>query len=287
MKLKKYTALIIDLKKSKKYSSENRNYIQEYIFHMLEVLNGAFRRSLEKDVSFSAGDEVQGLFSSVEASYLYFRLFSMLIAPIEIRAGIGVGDWDVVIDKAGTTAQDGSAYHNARFAINATEESLGYSVLLFSGSKNDIVVNSLFNSTAVIINKQSEYQNEVMLLSELLYPINFCDLIDENKLSEIVHLLEHKDFVSHLNASRLFYRTKEPLFYRVQGRVLDIRSVDYTDNKSFFITTGKVRGLPLQLADILGISRQSIDKTIKAANIYEARNLAVATLMYLSELMEE
>jgi hypothetical protein len=36
----------------------------------------------------------------------------------------------------------------------------------------------------------------------------------------------------------------------------------------------------------MGVTRQSVDKTIKTANIYEARNLAVATLKYLKQLGE-
>lgn len=283
--MKEYVALIMDLKKSRAYSSRNRNDIQGYVLLVVNVLNDIFRRALEKEVTFSAGDEVQGLFSSVEASYLYFRLFSMLVSPVEIRAGIGVGEWDVIIKDAGTTAQDGTAYHNARYAIDATEESLGYSVLLYSNKKTDIVVNSLFNSTALIINKQSVYQNEVMLFSELLYPINAYDIIDVNNLREIVELIKQK-FVQY-DFFRNNTHQKEPLFCRIKSFDFESKPMDaINDNDSFFVVAGKVRGLPMQLSELIGVTRQSIDKTIKAANIYEARNLAVTTLRYLKSLGE-
>ncbi|MBE7065334.1 MAG: hypothetical protein E7384_05945 [Ruminococcaceae bacterium] len=283
--MNKYTALIMDLKKSRRYSSKNRNEIQDYIYHVVQVLNIAFRRSLEKDVFFSAGDELQGLFSSVEASYLYFRLFSMLVAPVEIRAGIGVGEWDVIIKYAGTTAQDGSAYHNARRAINATEESLGYSVLLFSGEKNDIIINSLFNSTALIINKQSEYQNQIMLLSELLYPINAYDIININVLKDIVRLILLRSETVQFDVFKIYKKHREPLIFKLSHLNFESRPIDAIENTdTFFVTEGKVRGLPMQLSEILGVTRQSADKTIKAANIYEARNLAVVTLKYLKHL---
>lgn len=283
--MREFTALIMDLKKSRRYSSKNRNEIQHYIFHVIQVLNKVFAGSLEKDVFFSAGDELQGLFSSVEASYLYFRLFSMLVAPVEIRAGIGVGEWDVIVQNAGSTAQDGPAYHNARRAINATEESLGYSVLLFSGGKSDIVINSLFNSTALIINKQSEYQNQVMLLSELLYPINAYGIIDVNKLHDIIELIAHRIETVHFDFFKLNKSQREPLFYRLSNLDFESKPIDVADHDdSFFVTEGKVRGLPLQLSEIIGVTRQSADKTIKAANVYEARNLAVATLKYIKHL---
>ena len=278
----------MDLKKSRKYCIKNRNEIQDYIFHVIDVLNKVFGKSLEKDVFFSAGDELQGLFSSVEASYLYFRLFSMLVSPVEIRAGIGVGEWNIIVEDAGSTAQDGPAYHNARYAINATEESLGYSVLLLSGGKNDIIINSLLNSTAVIINKQSEYQNQVMLLSELLYPINSYEIIDVSKLKDVIELIAHKTFVSSSNLYKFSNNYRQPLFHRISTLNFESKPIDVTKNTDmFFVTEGKVRGLPIQLSEIIGVTRQSIDKTIKVANIYEARNLAVTTLKFLKCLEDE
>lgn len=283
--MNKHAVLIIDIKKSRGYSSKKRNEIQNYIFHVILVLNRVFKKALEKDVFFSAGDELQGLFSSVEASYLYFRLFSMLVVPVEIRAGIGVGEWDVVVKNAGTTAQDGSAYHNARHAINATEETLGYSVLLFSGGENDIIINSLLNSTALIINKQSAYQNQVMLLSELLYPVNMYEIIDTNKLKDVIELLARRSETAKIDSLNIDKDHRESLFSRLLHMNFENKPIDVTEtSESFFVTEGKVRGLPIQLSEIIGVTRQSADKTIKVANIYEARNLAVATLKYLKHL---
>ncbi len=280
--MKKYTALIIDLKKSRAYSIKYRNSIQEYIMDIIHSLNDIFLKSLVKNVDFSAGDEIQGLFDSAEAAYLYFRMFSMLVSPIEVRAGIGVGNWDVVVEGAGTTAQDGRAYHFARYAIEATEESLGYSVLLYSQSKSDLIINSLLSSTAVIINKQSEYQNELMLLSELIYPITANDIIDYFQLKNLIPIIQSKKRFFEYKYSRMRQIEYRSLFYRINPYELDCRPIDVTyEDSMFFITGGKVRGLASNLSEIIGVSRQSIEKTIKAANIYEARNLAMTTLKYL------
>lgn len=288
--MKEYAALIIDLKSSRKYNIKARNNIQEYIMRVVDVLNFIFRESLEKNVDFSAGDEIQGLFSSTKASYLYFRMFSMLVSPIEIRAGIGIGSWEVVVKDAGTTAQDGRAYHNARYAIKSVEESKGYSVLLYSGKPSDIIVNSLLNSTALIINKQSTYQNEIMLLSELLYPINDDDIINTFKLREIFELLRFKnDFFlfDYTKSINMRGKHKESLFHKLNYLDIEIESKPINfilNNSSFFVEEGRVRGLPSQLADLLGVSRQSIEKTIKLGLICEARNLAITTLTYLEDV---
>ena len=289
--MKKYVALIIDLKESRKYRDRMRSDIQEYLIQVIENLNLIFGESIERSVDFSAGDEVQGLFSSVRAAYLYFRMFSMLVAPVEVRAGIGVGTWDVVIKGAGTTAQDGRAYHNARYAIQAVEESKGYSVLMCSEHPRDIVVNSLFNTTAMIISKQSSYQNEIMVLSELLYPVNDSDIINTFNLKKIIEILRYKN--EFIRYEPLFYpygmrgRQRESVFCKLSYSDIEIESKPTNvvfDSSSFFVEEGRVRGLSKQLAELIGVSRQSIEKTIKLGMIYEERNLAITTLSYLAEM---
>lgn len=289
--MKKYVALIIDLKESRKYHARMRSDIQEYLIQVVENLNLIFGESLEKSVDFSAGDEVQGLFSSVRAAYLYFRMFSMLVAPVEVRAGIGVGTWDVVVKGAGTTAQDGKAYHNARYAIQTVEESKGYSVLMYSEHPKDIVVNSLFNSTAMIINKQSSYQNEILLLSELLYPVNDSNIINTFKLKKIIEILRFKNEFIRYEPQFYSYgmrgRQRESVFCKLGDLDIEIESKPVSvifDSSSFFVEEGRVKGLSRQLAELIGVSRQSIEKTIRLGLIYEERNLAITTLSYLAEM---
>lgn len=166
-----YTALIVDMKKSRGYAIEDRNYIQHYIMDVIHLLNQLYRQELVREVDFSAGDEIQGLFSSPEAAYLYYRMLSMWLHPVEIRAGIGVGSWDVQLDSKGTTGQDGPAYHNARYAIKNTDDSEGYPILFFSGSRTDITINTIIGGVASIMAKQSVNQNQIMLITELLFPI--------------------------------------------------------------------------------------------------------------------
>lgn len=128
--MKKYSALIIDLINSRSYVDSDRVDIQKYLIKVIASLNKVFEDGLELDVVFSGGDEVQGLFSSPQAAYLYVRLFDMLVSPVGIRAGIGVGEWNVQIDDAMSTEQDGTAYHNARYAIEHVEDALGYRMLV-------------------------------------------------------------------------------------------------------------------------------------------------------------
>ena len=109
---------MVDLKNSRSYDIQDRNNIQNSILSSINILNKIFKNSIEKEVEFSAGDEIQGLFISSQSAYLYYRLFSMLIFPIQIHTGIGFGTWDIRVENESSTAQDGTVYHNARKAID-------------------------------------------------------------------------------------------------------------------------------------------------------------------------
>lgn len=251
---------MIDLKNSRSYSIQDRNTIQNSVIESIEILNKIFKNSIEKEVEFSAGDEIQGLFISSKSAYLYSRLFSMLTFPIQIHTGIGLGTWDIVIENASTTAQDGTVYHNARKAIDEAKKSLEYSALFYSKDKNDIIINSLINASTLLSTKQSEYQNKLMLLTEVLYPIDRENIIDYKNLKKLLKFIQ---FEKKLNLT-------EDIHYSPISTQIE--------KENFYITEGKKRGLSTQISKLLGISRQSIEKAIKAGNIYELRNMAIAIL---------
>lgn len=282
--MKNYSALIIDLKKSRLYSNDERNLIQNYIILAIPCLNTVFSQSIARQVEFSAGDEVQGLFTSPEAAYLYFRMFSMLVAPVEIRAGIGIGEWSVKIEHASTSAQDGPVYHNARFAIEKVKDALGYCVLLYSEGQNDIFVNAAINTPFMLTNNHSDYQNELMLLSELLYPIDLDQLIDVSKISEIFKLVEAKNKLNYYQNYKKSGAARKYPFDTIAEIDLEFHPVDAArDDSSLYISSGKRRGMATQLSQMLNISRQSIEKTIKTANINEARNATIVALKFMNQ----
>ena len=251
---------MVDLKNSRLYDIQDRNNIQNSILSSINILNKIFKNSIEKEVEFSAGDEIQGLFISPQSAYLYYRLFSMLIFPIQTHTGIGFGTWDIRIDNASSTAQDGTVYHYARKAIDEAKKSLEYSVLFYSKSKNDIIVNSLINASTLLSSKQSEYQNKLMLLTEILYPIASGDMIEYEKLKELLKFIQ--------------FEKKENLILDIDYPIISTQS----EKESFYITKGKKRGLSTQISKLLGVSRQSIEKAVKTGNIYELRNLTIAVL---------
>lgn len=282
--MKNYTALIIDLKRSRSYSVEDRNSIQHYIIEVIKNLNQVFSKTLAKEVEFSAGDEIQGLFLSPETAYLYFRMLCMLISPVEIRAGIGIGEWNVKIDNASTTAQDGPAYHNARYAIENVKDSLGYSALLYSGKEVDLFLNDIINTSYALTSKHSEYQNELMLLSELLYPIDYHQSIDITKINLILRLVKSKNQLNYYTYYKKSKTVKKYPFEAIEFLNLTPLPIDAANEEHlFYVSSGKKRGMSTKLSELLNISRQSIEKTFKTANVYEVRNSTIVAL----KLMEK
>ena len=268
-KLKKYSVLMVDLKNSRSYDIQDRNNIQNSILSSINILNKIFKNSIEKEVEFSAGDEIQGLFISSQSAYLYYRLFSMLIFPIQIHTGIGFGTWDIRVENESSTAQDGTVYHNARKAIDEAKKSLEYSVLFYSKSKNDIIVNSLINSNNLLTIKQSKYQNKLMLLAEILYPIASEDIIDYKNLKEILKFIQ--------------FEKKENLILDIDYPIISTQ----LEKENFYVTEGKKRGLSTQISKLLRVSRQSVEKAIKTGNIYELRNLTISILKAMESLQGE
>lgn len=281
-----YAALMIDLKKSRSYLQWERKLIQHYISDVLEVLNEIFREELVREMAFSAGDEVQGLFDSSENAYLYFRMFELFLHPVKLRAGIGVGDWEVRMEGQGSTSQDGTAYHNARYAIECTQDGEENEILLYSADR-DYMINALIGHLSAMAERRSIYQNQLALLTEWMFPLLEKKTSEHMpaKFLEAEGLLQRKNGFDHeigrVNKSLPFDRLNREALENV-GVVLLREEEGLKD--FFYITRGKQRGIPTQLANVLGMNRQSIEKTLRAAEVFSARNMALAALKVMGEV---
>lgn len=282
----KYTALIIDLKNSRLYSDKERYAIQTHLIRILDLLNQLYGRDILRRVDFSAGDEMQGLFSTAESAYLFYRLLSIWLHPVKIRAGIGVGSWDLQIADRGTTSQDGKAYHNARRAINSTNDADGYSVLIYSGTRCDITLNTIIGGATTITDNLSANQNQLLLATELMFPISLYSEIEFPwNCWGLTDLLREKSCFDHEIAK---IKRDLPLDHISlifpddvkQERMMMPRDDFYKqmEQGAFFITSGKQRGIQTELAKNLKIKRQTVARSLNSGNIYIARNMALTAL---------
>ncbi len=275
--MKQYTAWMVDLKSSRAYENSDRSDIQNHITEVCTALNRIFVPSLAQEVAFSAGDELQGLFVSSAAAYSCARLFRMLLWPAQVRTGLGTGSWDIRMPDAGTTAQDGQAYHRARTAIAQAGEQDDCPALYHSGSAMDPYINFAIDTAIRLTGHMTGSQNELMLLTELVYPITVSGTMDLARLPELANVMAHRSRYGYYSRGR-----KRDLFEALVCPPEVVTAVDAAgDESKLCITAGKLRGMPTTLSQLAGISRQSVEKTLKSANIYSARNAAIAALRLL------
>ena len=277
--MKQYTAWMVDLKGSRDYELSDRSDIQNHIAETCASLNRIFAPSLLHEVAFSAGDELQGLFRNPSAAYCYARLFRMLLWPAQVRSGFGVGSWDIRITDAGTTAQDGQAYHRAREAIAQAGTQDEWPALFHSGSKNDIYINFAMDTEIHLCEQMTGGQYEIMLMTELAYPICVEGIMEPEKVSELADVLEHRSRYGYYARSQ---KQDAFDFFKLSPQAVTPVYAD-ADFPGLYISAGKMRGMPTTIAQLSGMSRQSVEQKIKLANIYRARNAAIVVLRMLSE----
>lgn len=166
-----YAALIIDLRNSRSYTDSDRFLIQTHMIQVLDFLNKAFSGDILRTVEFSAGDEIQGLFLQENLLIYFTDFFPYGCIQLGSGPGIGIGNWNLQMKGRGTTSQDGEVYHNARNAIRCTDPTLGYPVLMYSASRNDRTLNTLMGGAANVTENLSITQNQLFLITEILFPL--------------------------------------------------------------------------------------------------------------------
>lgn len=167
-----YAALLVDVKRSKKYNNRERTLLQERIDSAVQCLNDLYCDLLIKKVGFSGGDEIQGLFCDPICAYMYYRLLSLTVGVGIFRCGIGVGAWDVRLNKhEESAAQDGEAYHLAREAIGEAARSDYYDLVCCGHGPDHNALTILLDHSWGLCKVRTEAQNEIALIAELLYPL--------------------------------------------------------------------------------------------------------------------
>ncbi len=281
--MREYVSLIIDIENSRVYSPVDRNNIQGLIVETIKCLNKVFDSALEFCVAFSAGDEVQGLFRDITSAVLYLRIFEMMLSPVKIRAGFGIGEWNIKIEHGVSTQQDGPAYHRGREAIEAVRKTLMQRYRINSDNDNALI-NNLLNASYVLKEQQGDMQNIVLIIMELLYPFekkgstvydyntikgliemkyNYCNVM--NSSSTLAGKLNRKVKIQNSNTESL--KIVEPIF--IDGINFDSEKIIIKKNMS------------KNIAAIVDSTRQNVDMLIKRGNSIIIRNMDYIALQYI------
>lgn len=276
----KYSAMIIDIVNSKKLSDYDRQDIQNYIVNCLDKLNEVFKPSLEFDVVFSAGDEVQGLFKNAISSFLYFRLLKSLLEPIQIKCGIGIGEWSVRIQNSRTTEQDGPAYHNARFALNEVKKMKNSNILFKSESSYDRYINSIVSASFTLTLNQTIKQRELSTLLEIINPFILEDGMLLERYNEIGNLFREKNTIKYYFTNSELIAIPEFSNIVVDYNFININEISVQKLKTNNDST-ITRGIPKLISEILGTTRQNTEKSIIRSNLELIRDLDLTVLIFI------
>lgn len=278
--MENYVSLIMDVEKSRMYPIAQRNSMQKYMNRYIDCLNDLFRNDIKYRVTFSAGDELQGMFFDVTAAVLFFRLFEMLMKPVKIRAGIGVGEWTVKVEEGLSTQQDGPVYHRARQAIEEASKMQLQNVRICS-EKDDILVNHLINASNVLKAQQIYMQNIVLVILELLYPFAAVgtEISGEEIAKELLNIkLEYMIAMRKYNKAdghrpESFHMSEvmavSPI--AIDGKIIEPESVIVKKNTAFMIS------------QILGSTRQNADSIMRRGNANKIRELDFIALQYVEK----
>lgn len=281
-----YVSIIMDIEKSRTYAIEDRVELQKYMSYCVERLNELFKESIEYDVTFSAGDELQGLFKDTTVAIMYFRLLEMLIKPVKLRAGIGIGEWTIKIENGLSTQQDGPAYHRARLAIEEVYGKSCHNIRICSG-KEDIMANHLINAAITLKRQQIYMQNIVLVIVEFLCPFTKKQMkVDYEIIKELLELKLHYN-IGRRKQSYSRYKTfleKENLH---MPRCLKLNPILIDGDMREAEECITIKGISMVIADILNCSRQNVDSILKRGNANKIRELDYIALQYIERRYKE
>ena len=266
-----FAALIIDIKGSTRFSDIKRNKIQMDISNLMNALNEVFKKSIVNKVDFSAGDEVQGLFDSSAAAYMFFRLFELLLSPVEMRGGIGVGAWTTRLADKGTQAQDGPAYHLARKSMQDTYKMKTQRIRITKDNRLDILINISINASWRLLYLQSPKQRLILQIIELLYPIVDMNIMSKNANGLLLDIYE--------NLVRRIDEVKNPITTDSNSEFIDL--TDFTTDPEEPEKLFSIRGASDMIASMFGYTRQNIDNQIRSGNILQIRCLDLGAIQLL------
>lgn len=292
-----YTALIVDIKNSKKYEGSIREELQRHIYGSLEYLNSLFVQGIEKPVVFSGGDEVQGLFRDSVTAFLYYRFLNMLLNPITIRGGIGVGDWRVKLEKAESTAQDGPVYHCAREAISQAKSSRYYDLFFSSRRSSDESVTVLMDYPLGVGKMRTTKQNEFALIVEMLLPLVRTG--NPNRESQGTIQGNQVDMLESLCRFRraTYQKNNKPSLYEkvVEGGAAERFRWSFDAAAALDEWVSSDRGLvskqveiahvPTEtLVELLGMTKQGVNRQIVESRVVQERNSVAFVFWFMKEM---
>lgn len=164
-----YVAIIGDIIDSKKI--DDRFITQENLIMALTTINEKYKDLIASKFEITLGDEFQGLLKKRKNIMNIIADIEMLMYPIRIRFGVGIGKISTNINYDNSSKVDGPAYYYAREMVNKLNkmkykyEGTQSNIMICTGGKNtefDILINSILSVCTALKYKWTDRQNEII-----------------------------------------------------------------------------------------------------------------------------
>lgn len=262
-----YSALMVDIRDSRSLDEDQRENAQRALIKAVSEVNDIYASSLVKNMMFSAGDEVQGLFADMQNAVLAYRYISLAMLPIGVRGGVGVGGWETRVDSGLSTEQDGDAYHKARAAVSAAK-GRGLVGLKIKGiGKSAEACETAIGLCLSVGEGRTNAQQDLAKTIERIRPLVYRNTPIANFTGE------SSDAVLKNSANRAKAEGSTVPVYIGGDVVESLRSVEASHCC-----------IASDLVDILGVSRQAIEQKLARGSVFIERKAAALAVLSFVDL---
>ncbi|MCL2032462.1 MAG: SatD family protein [Methanomassiliicoccaceae archaeon] len=259
-------AFILDIRNSRDMKKGERIDAQERLSDAADLANSVYGKSIRYKLDFSAGDSIQGLFTTPSSAICCYTLIRSAVHPYRIRCGIGVGDL-IDMPYKDSNRMDGSSYHNARDALSSSKDG-GREVLFRSEGSGDPFVNQYLMAAHTLMSKQSYKQGIINNLVFLLNPLAAPDSNGSEYYKKISGFVGMS--IDQYGAGR-----------ETQGRqtladLFEEPPVGQNGTGLSFNERTIGRSIPARIGDMLGVSSENIRQMIVKGDIEMVRSLFIS-----------
>ena len=275
-----YAAIILDIQHSREYDDENRFYVQDKLFSIIQFINEYYSKELVKLFEFSSGDSIQALFKDVSDAFSCYCFIRNLFYPYQLRCGIGYGKLNQrIFDKNyySTNMFDGEAYHYAISALNDCKK-VGYGFLIYScNEEKDYLVNQIMSTVELLNFDHTNKQADVFDLFNLLCPMEIkYERHNFNKIAEFI--------IGKLEQNVMYYDFDKFISYKIKDLLLEEVKYNYFKREEKFHKlfgprfTTKMNNV---CSKLLKVSRHNIEKIRDSGKFDEIRKLECLVFEYM------
>lgn len=271
---------VLELRINNFESHDNRVLIQKLFLSTIDFLTRLFNQDIKDNPQIDS-DGIIVIFKNSYYAFLYYRLFEVLLYPLEINAGLSVG------------RKDEEILNNASIAFHFSLDN-NTSLTIKTDSKKDQYLNMLFKLRSEIREHPTIQANLVQLLSEFLNPLlaDFSLLKRNDMIARLSLILKFKEeFFEYLKSTKKvenrFFKHRFPeIDYVMYGEIIENVELENNIFPNEYVMIQQdywKKGFSTKVSAILGITRQIVDRNYNYLNFFTLRNLDATICFYLQE----